>query len=398
LNDAVGCYERAIQLKPQLAEAHYNLGNTLHALDRLEDAEASFKQALSLRPDYAEAHYNLGCVLEDLGRLDEALASITRALEIKPDYSQARFGQALAQLRSGDFATGWPNYESRWDSPDHDTPRRAYSQPLWKGEKLASGRLLLWGEQGIGDEIQFAGLIPEAVRTGSRIVLDCDARLKPLFARSFPEIEVVSGCGPEEAGRMEIADQMPTGGLSGLFRNSESAFSATASPYLRADPAERERFRATYSDGRRLIGLAWHTNSRKTWRKRSIGLESFAPFFALPGIRWVSLQYGDLGELERQAKAANAPLSIDRSVDQLTDLDRFAAQVAALDHVITIDNSTAHLAGALGVPVWLMLPFAADWRWLEDRPDSPWYPTMRIFRQQSLGNWEGVVENVLRAL
>jgi len=430
LPEAVACYERALALKPQLAEAHYNLGNTLHALDRLEAAAAGFERALALRPEYAEAHYNLGCVLEDLGRLDEALVQIARALEITPDYPQARFGQALAQLRHGDFIQGWRNYESRWQSPDHDTPRRAFSQPLWTGGKLGPvpqpARLLLWGEQGIGDEIQFAGLIPEALRTGNRIVLDCDARLKPLFARSFPDVEVVSGCGPAEAGTLgapsfsrhfaervgdyepqlagvdrkeeRVTTQMPTGSLPGHFRTTEADFAATTSPYLRADPAERERFRTRYSDGRRLIGLAWHTRNQKTGHKRSIGLERFAPLLVLPGIRWISLQYGDFDALEEQAAAANAPLLIDRTVDQFADIDRFAAQVAAMDQVITIDNSTAHLAGALGLPVWLLLPFAADWRWMEKRVDSPWYPTMRLFRQPNLGDWESVVQAALRAL
>ncbi|MGD0799990.1 MAG: tetratricopeptide repeat protein [Terracidiphilus sp.] len=420
LEEAVACYQRAIELKPQLAEAHYNLGNTLHTLDRLEEAAASFERALDIRPEYAEAHYNLGCVLEDLGRKEEALSSIARALEIKPDYPQARFGQALAQLLRGDFSTGWRNYETRWQSPDHDTPWREYSQPQWTGEKLASGRLLLWGEQGIGDEIQFAGLISDALGTGSRITLDCDARLKPLFARSFPEVEVVTGCGPAESellgapslrfvscAKMEdhepnarsaasppqvVVSQLPTGSLPGLFRISEAAFAASRSPYLKADPAERERFRARYDDGRKLIGLAWHTRNQRTGRKRCIALEKFAPLFALPGIRWISLQYGDFDDLEQQA--AGAPIVIDRSVDQFADMDRFAAQVAAMDQVITIDNSTAHLAGALGLPVWLMLPFAADWRWLDNRCDSPWYPTLRLFRQPKIGDWDAVVECV----
>ena len=398
LDEAMACYQRAIELKPQLAEAHYNLGNTLHTLGRLVESAASFERALAIRPEYAEAHYNLGCVFEDLGRLDEALARMARALEIKPDYPQARFGQALAQLRSGDFATGWRNYESRWQSPDHDTPWRVYPQPVWRGERLDTGRLLVWGEQGIGDEIQFAGLIPDALRSGNRITLDCDARLKPLFRRSFPEIEVVSGCGPAESQKAEISAQMPAGSLPGLFRTTETAFSTTTSPYLKADPIERERFRAEYGDSCKLIGLAWHTRNQKSGRKRTVNLADFAPLFAIPGIRWVSLQYGDFDALEAQAAAANAPLLIDRSVDQLTNIDRFAAQVAAMDQVITIDNSTAHLAAALGLPVWLLLPFAADWRWLEKRSDSPWYSTLRIFRQQKIGDWETVVESVRSAL
>jgi tetratricopeptide (TPR) repeat protein len=398
LEEAVACYERTIELKPQLAEAHYNLGNTLHTLDRLEEAVASFERALALRPEYAEAHYNLGCVLEELGHLNEALTSMARALEIKPDYPQARFGQALAQLRGGDFATGWRNYEHRWQSPDHDTPRRAYPQPLWTGDKLKSGRLLLWGEQGIGDEIQFAGLFPDALRVGNQITLECDQRLQPLFARSFPEIEVVSGSKPAETPSHVFSAHLPTGSLPGLFRCSEAAFSASASPYLKADPKKKEIFHARYTDGRKLVGLAWHTKNQKTGHKRSINLQEFAPLFALPGLRWISLQYGDFGTLEDQATAASAPLLIDRSVDQFASIDNFAAQVSALDLIVTIDNSTAHIAAALGLPVWLLLPFAADWRWMQGRAETPWYPTLRIFRQPNWGNWHSVLLQIKNSM
>jgi Tfp pilus assembly protein PilF len=398
LDEAVACYERALALKPQLPEAHYNLGNTLQAQERLEEAAASFERALAQRPNYAEAHYNLGCVLEDLGRVEEALACMGRAVEIKPDYGQARFGLALAQLLHGEFDAGWRNYEARWQSIDHDTPMRPYSEPLWAGERLAASSLLLWGEQGIGDEIMFAGLIPDAVSAGNAITLDCDARLQPLFARSFPCIEVVSGLDASRSGEREIAAHLPTGSLPGLYRSSEAAFAATASPYLQADPVERERFRAAYGDGRRLVGLAWHTNSPKRGRKRSIDMALLAPLFALPGIRWISLQYGDFDALEEQATTVHAPLLIDRAVDQFTNIDLFAAQVAAMDQVVTIDNSTAHLAGALGVPVRLLLPFAADWRWLQRREDSLWYPSLRLFRQPRVGDWQSAIDEVCDAL
>jgi hypothetical protein len=316
-----------------------------------------------------------------------------RALALKPEYAQARFGLALAQLRGGDFAAGWRGYESRWQSPDHDTPWRDYAEPRWTGEALRAGRLLLWGEQGVGDEIQFAGLLPQAIATGNQIVLDCEARLKPLFARSFPEIEVVSGCGPAETREKEFGAQLPMGSLPGLYRTSEAAFESTVSPYLKADQALRQHFRAAY--GReRLIGLAWQTRNQKTGRKRSLNLSRLKPLFALPGVRWVSLQYGDFDALEAQAAAAGAPLLIDHSVDQMVNMDRFAAQVAAMDQVITIDNSTAHLAGALGVPTWMMLPFAADWRWMERRADTPWYPTLRLFRQPARGDWDSVLDRV----
>jgi tetratricopeptide (TPR) repeat protein len=444
LDDAVACYERAIALQPELAEAHYNLGNALQAQnklgaaiacyqralalqpgkiealhnlgnalqsqDKLHEAMMYFERVLALQPGYAKAHYSMGSAFHALGNLDQELACYGIAQDLDPSFAQAGFSESLAHLLRGNFAEGWRNFELRWKfkNQDHDTPMRPYPQPLWKGETPSSGRVLIWGEQGIGDEIMFAGLIPDVLRTGTACVLDCDPRLKSLFARSFPEVEVVSsyetrhnlmnGALPDSD--LKISAHMPSGSLPGLFRKTAANFAATASPYLVADPFMRERFRARYAHpaGTRLIGLTWHTNNRKTGRQRSIDLSLLAPLFEGSGIRWVSLQYGDHDVLRKQAAEAHATIIIDRSVNQFLDLDLFAAQVAAMDLVITIDNSTAHLAGALGVPTWVLLPFVPDWRWLLSRPDSPWYPTLRLFRQPRRGDWQSVVETVSSAL
>jgi tetratricopeptide (TPR) repeat protein len=395
---AAACYERALAIKPDYAEVYYNLGTACRDQDKLDQAVTHFQEALTIHPKYAEAYYNLGNVLREQGKLEDALAKYKKALMLRPHYEKAGFAEALVQLLKGDFATGWQNFERRWQSTDHDTPKRAYQEPAWVGEKLSSGGLLLWGEQGIGDEIMFAGVMPDVIRTGNRCILDCDARLKALFTRSFPGVNVFPGCGPGSHPELEIVSQLPIGSLPGLFRSVSSAFAATTSPYLIANPAARKRLRARYADGRRLMGLAWYTKNSKTGRLRSIDLSLLAPLFGRPDIRWISLQYGDPGMLEDQASAANVPILIDRTVDQLSDLDIFAAQIAAMDLVITIDNSTAHLAGALGVPVWVLLPFAPDWRWLLDREDCLWYPTMRLFRQTELGNWQSVVERVRSSL
>jgi tetratricopeptide (TPR) repeat protein len=401
-DEAVACYERALALEPEKYEARHNLGNALQAQGKLDDAMACYKHVLAVHPGYAKAHYSAGCVLHALGNLDEALVQYRVAGALQPDLAQAGFSESLAQLLQGEFAAGWQNFEWRWQTKDHDTPMRPYPQPLWTGEKLSSGRLLIWREQGVGDEIMFAGLLPDVIRTGNRCVLDCDARLKTLFARSFRGIDVVSGdlAGqlPENHPELEIAAHLPSGSLPGLFRASNAAFAATTSPYLVADPVAKERFRSKYSDGRRLVGLSWHTNNRKTGRDRSIDLSLLAPLFARPDIQWVSLQYGDHDMLENQAAVAGSPIFIDRSVNQLLDIDTFAAQIAAMDLVVTIDNSTAHLAGALGVPTWVLLPFAPDWRWLQAREDSPWYPTLRLFRQPKRGDWQSVVQRLQSAL
>ena len=409
IHEAAACYERAIQLKPDLPEAHYALGNARQAQNELAAAEASFRRALALRPTYAEAHYNLACVLQQRVRIPDALPHFQQAVDLKPGYAQARFGLALAQLQNGDLEQGWRNYESRWQSSDHDTPNRNYPQPLWTGEPLAHGRLLLWGEQGVGDEIMFAGLVPDAVRTGNRITLDCDPRLNPLFARSFPAVDVVSSAAPPGAAAesapapsplpaVGVSVQLPTGSLPGLFRINRPISPADLEPYLVADPVVTDQFRSRYADGRRLVGVAWKTRNQKTGNRRSVDLAALALLFALPGIRWISLQYGDLDALEAEADAAGVELLIDHSVDPFKDIDRFAAQVAAMDQVLTIDNSTAHLAGALGMPTLLLLPYAANWRWLLDRPDNLWYGSMRLYRQPSPGAWLPAIEAVRAAL
>lgn len=395
---AVELIRKAIAIHKNAASYHANLGNVLQAQDNLDEAVASYRTALALKPDLPEVHLNLGNVLQAQGDVDAALTAYRRALALQPELAEAQVAESMALLMQGHFDLGWQNHERRWSTREYDTPMRAYPWPLWKGEHLASGRLLIWGEQGIGDEIMFAGLIPDAMRSAKQVVLDCDARLKPIFARSFPGVGVISGDDPEQLADRDIAAHLPSGSLPGIFRASRAAFAATASPYLVAEPAERQNFRERYSDGRRLVGLAWHTKNQKTGRRRSIELPLLAPLFARPDIRWISLQYGDHDALEQQAEAASAPLFVDRSVDQLADMDRFAAQVAAMDLVITIDNSTAHLAGALSVPTWLLLPFASNWRWLKGCEDSPWYPTIRIFRQPSLGDWVSVIQGVQKAL
>jgi tetratricopeptide (TPR) repeat protein len=415
-HEAVVCYEQALALDPSKHEALHNLGNALQSLGKPDEAISCYERVLALQPAYAKAHYSLGCSLHTLGNLDAALMRYRLARDLQPDFAQAAFSESQAQLLQRDFASGWSNYESRWRIKDHKTPMRTYPLPLWRGEKLPSGRLLIWPEQGIGDEIMFAGLMLDVICTGNSCVLDCDPRLKPLFARSFPSVEVVSGLdasvpklfGPSRQDpklldpklpdpELEIAAHLPCGSLPSLFRKSIAAF-ARKSPYLYADPLARRRFLNRYADGRRLVGLAWHTNNRATGRSRSIELSAFAPLFARPDIRWISLQYGDHDSLDEQAAAAGAPVLIDREVDQLSNIDTFAAQVATMDLIVSIDNSTVHLAGALGVPVLLLLPFAPDWRWLQTGKESPWYSTLRLFRQPKPGDWPSVVERVRNEL
>ncbi len=393
--EALEQYELALVHDPTFADAWTNLGTVLSQQGKFAEAGACHRKALSIRPDFAEAHHNLGCVLQAQGHIESALQRFRDALVLEPEYANAHFGRALIHLLQARYAEGWAEYEWRWKSDQHSTRWRDIERPIWKGTRLPVGQLLLWGEQGIGDEILFAGLVPDAVATGNQCVLECDPRLVPLFARSFPEVTVMAS---RSADRERITAHLPSGSLPGLFRRNPSDFMSTTPRYLCAEPAEVARFRERCRDRRHVVGLAWHTRNLKSGYRRSIDLSLMTLLFTRTDVRWVSLQYGDHDAIEREADAAGAPMLIDRTVDQLVDIDTFAAQVSAMDLVITIDNSTAHLAGALGVPVWVLLPFAPDWRWSEEREDCPWYPSMRLLRQPALGDWKSVVENADRRL
>ncbi len=399
-DEAVPAFERALALKPHYPEALNNLGLALCALGRLDESEACYRKALAQKQDYVSACNNLGTTHLHQGRYRDALALYRRATALDPTYADAPWNESIALLLLGEFAEGWAKYEGRWRHGHMDTPARAYPLPLWQGERLDSGKLLIWPEQGIGDEIMFAGLIPDLVRAGFRCVLDSSPRMQPLLARSFPSVEVIADPRPDLDPALGIAAHVPEGSLPRLLRPDLRSFKATTSPYLVADPELTRRIKARDADGRLRVGLAWHTKNRDVGRVRSIALSQLAPLMALPGVQWINLQYGDADALAAEAKAAGVPLAFDRAVDQMRDLDAFAAQIAGLDLVITIDNSTAHLAGALGVPTWLLLSFVPNWRWLLERDDSPWYPTVRLFRQPKMGDWEpviGAVRNALRA-
>jgi Flp pilus assembly protein TadD len=395
--NAIQWYERALALRPDMAEVHKKLGDAYRVESRRELAIEAYRRAIVLQPGYADALHELGILLRANRDLEGALVLFREALRAEPDHPRAGFAEALLLLLQGNFREGWAAYECRWSSADHATPMRPYPQPAWQGQPI-DGALLLWPEQGIGDEIMFSSPIQDVVRTGTRCILECDARLQPLFARSFPEVEVISD---REAGfdpARGIAAQLPVGGLPNLFRRDRSEFALSGSPYLFADPARREHYRSRYADGGKIVGLAWLSNNVKTGKDRSIHLETLKPLMEVPGVRWISLQYGDPAALEAETGAAGLSLLVDPEVDQLRDIDEFAAQVSAMDLVITIDNTTAHLAGALGVPVSLLLPFSPDWRWPEFGGRSPWYPSMRIFQQPQWGDWGSVVAEVAGAL
>jgi tetratricopeptide (TPR) repeat protein len=425
LEKAIGCYRRAVELKPEFAEAYNNLGHALQATGRAEEAidcfsrtlkldpnhaeahcnlaevalsQARFadaaelcRQALALKPDLAEAHTNLGTVLMFEGEFDGAAASYDHALRLQPDHPRTHTNRALLRLLRGNFEQGWPEYEWRWKMGEMASPE--FTQPQWQGENLHGRTIMIWAEQGLGDTFQFiryAGLLKER---GAIVVAQCQKALTKVLA-GCRGVDRLVGRGD----RLPAFDfHAPLLSLPAIFETDLNNL-PTEIPYLLADQTLVANWSQRLEPVKAFrIGINWSgREGRGAFRKRDIPLEFFSELAEFPGVRLISLQKGAArSELSSELSIFDPGQDFDQSHGPFMDT---AAIMRNVDLVITSDTSVPHLAGALGVPVWVALPLVADWRWLLDRADSPWYPTMRLFRQRSPGDWAGVFEKINTAL
>jgi tetratricopeptide (TPR) repeat protein len=399
--EALASYDRAIALKPDYAEAHSNRGNALTDLKRYEEALASYDRAIALKPDYAEAYGNRGVMLFEMRRMEEALADYDRAIALKPDYAEAHYNRAMHSLTQGDYARGWAQYEWRWRTTQFEEAVRDLAAPLWLGREDLRGRtILLHAEQGLGDTLQFCRYVPQVAARGATVVLEVQAGLERLLARLEGVDRIVTrgqALPPHDFHTPLVSLPLALGaGPDGDLR-----------PYLEPDPEQAAAWAARLAGtGGLRVGLCWAGGSRPDQpiahaidKRRSLPLEAFAPLAAIPGLELYSLQKGPPAAqlLEVQARGWPGPPIIDLTAE-LKDFADTAALVANLDLVISCDTSTAHLAGGLCVPVWILNRFDACWRWLADRDDSPWYPGARLFRQTVPGAWDDVIEQVKRDL
>jgi len=401
LEDAIASHLRALAINPDYAEAHSNLGKTLKEAGRLEDAIASHRRALAINPGLAEAHGNLGNALKELGRWDAALASYHAALIINPDYAEAHNNLGMLQLAMGDFPDGWKNYAWRRQVKDFTNGHRKniYTAPFWTGEKLAGEKILIRMEQGIGDEIMFASMLPDLAKISSAIVVQCDKRLLPLFERSFPEISFLDhpSSPADESIRGGFDVQFLAGDMGAHFRTHIDAFPKRPE-FIYPNKENQSRMRNDYAHrwpGKFLVGVSWRSGNAKAGMKRSVSLDQLRSLLANADCQFINLQYGDVvKDLANFKNNTGLDIFQDGNIDPLQDMDGFAAQIAALDLVISIDNSTVHLAGALGIPTWTLLPDIPDWRWMVEGQGSPWYPALRLFRQQERNDWTRVIDNI----
>ncbi|NQV85322.1 MAG: tetratricopeptide repeat protein [Rhodospirillales bacterium] len=376
----------ALAINPDFADAHSNLGVVFFGQGRYDEATTSYQRAIDINSNYADPHNNMGALHQRLGRLEEAVTSYRKAIAIDPDFADAHNNLATLLLLLGRFDEGWIEFAWRWKIAQFSSALKKFDKPLWQGGNLTGKRILVWEEQGVGESLLFAGLIPELVQQGADVSIDCDPRLAPLFARSFPKIDCT--------GSQDFDFHVPLADLGRWLRPDAKSF-PTGGSYLQADREASAILRHRYLEngGDLLVGLAWRSNSPHYSEQKSMTLADLGPVLAIPGITFVNLQYGDTA-FER----ADNNIIDDASVDQMADLDAFAAQVAALDVVVTISNTTAHLAGGLGVPTLLMLDTIPIWYWQTGRADSPWYPSLQLFRQRRPGDWADVIERVAEAL
>jgi tetratricopeptide (TPR) repeat protein len=389
LDDAAVAYRQALQLRPNFVVALCNLGTVLHELGQTDDAITCFENALQADPNSADTYNNLGNALQQTGHSERALACYQKSLQLAADLADAHHNLGLLYLGREQFAEGWREYA--WRLRCEHVPVRPFEQPLWQGEALDGRTLLLHAEQGFGDTIQMLRYVALACQRGGRVLLEVQPQVVSLV-RSAGLGEVLPGGG--ELPSFDV--HAPLLSLPGIF-HADARNMADGVPYLKADPRRVGMWREKLADANGLrIGIAWQGNTQhRRDRTRSIPLACFAPLADVPGIRLLSLQK-DRGT--EQLAGVEFPIIDLGPPWQSGDFLDTAAVIENLDLVITCDTALAHLTGALGARGWVALSKFADWRWFEDRDDSPWYPSLRLFRQQEAGDWGELIQRMARAV
>ena len=388
LEASAACYHRALALSPDNGGAYTNLGNVLRGLGRHEAAAASHRRAVELTPDSADAYYNLGLALRDTGQLDEALVCFAKTLAMNLDHAGCHFDRSLTLLQNGDLKEGFEEYEWRWKVDGN--PPREFDQPEWGGEELGGKTILLHNEQGFGDMIQFARYIPLVKERGGTIIVV----VQPQLSRLFSTIEGVSQVVNAGADTPRFDVQAPMMSLARIFATTPETVPAKT-PYLSAPDAFAGQLPATLSSQLK-VGIAWA--GRATHQNDARRSCPFNFFTELMGLSDVSLYSLQIGRAAADIAGHGCEAFVTDLGSKMNDFADTAAVIGHLDLVISVDTAIAHLAGAMAKPVWVALPHPGDWRWMQDGDTSPWYPTMKLFRQPASGDWAAVFENLKTAL
>jgi len=397
-SDALESFTQAILHHPQFAEAYSNSGIVLHRRGRLKAAIDSFNTAISLRPGFAPAYCYRGAVFKDQHHFEAALRDFEQAIALNPQDAEAQSHKSTTLLMLGEFQKGWALYDWRWKNKDFRSDKMRSTKPEWTPGK--SQRVLVWAEQGLGDEVMFGTLLQDFKGHCAGLFLEADERLLAIYQRSMPEgITLV----PRQSALPEHAydSQISIASLCQHLRNDEADFLQARKAYLKNDPQRTNRIRneLALQPDRLICGISWHSQNSDIGASKSISLDALMRHLDLPECQWVNLQYGDMTPSVARVKT---DLGVDilqcPSVDNRQDIDGLASLIDACDVIVSISNTTVHLAGALGKKVHVMLPFSADWRWLHNRSDSIWYPHVHLHRQTTPGDWGSVFAQVRDAL
>ncbi|HAS89342.1 MAG TPA: hypothetical protein DCS48_08555 [Desulfovibrio sp.] len=385
---AEACYRRSIASKPDNPGAWSNLGNVLRRLGRLKEAVACHRQAIELDRQFIDAYYNLGLVLQDIGKLDDAIKFFNHCLKFRPGDHRMNWDKSLALLAKGDYLNGFELYEYRWKREEL-TPRH-FRQPLWDGTPLNGKRIYVYAEQGFGDTLNFCRYLPLVAGAGGKVVFECQPELVSLIEGMDGIEEIVSG--GDKLPEFEV--QVPLISLPRIFKHDLKSI-PRETPYLKA-PAQAG-FPVHVPEGSEFkIGIVWAGKpTHRNDHNRSVSMENFLSFAEIPGVTLYSLQKGpEVNQRERYGCGVLVR-DLGSGCDDFADTAKVLEQ---LDLVVTVDTSVAHLAGALNIPVWVVLPYNSDWRWMRKRKDSPWYPGMTLFRQKKPGDWDYVFRVMLGEL
>jgi tetratricopeptide (TPR) repeat protein len=394
LEEASNHYQEALNLNPSSAEAHSKLAFALGQEGKLDDAIAHYEKALTLEPKcVATVHSDMGFALQSQGKITEAIASHQHAVTLRPDYAEGHLKLSMGLLLSGDLKNGFAEYEWRWQTQElaQKNARISFSEPLWDGSDLEGSTILIYPEQGLGDTIQFIRYAALVQQRGGKVMFECP---QPLW-RLFSNVTSIDRLVAPRSALPDYQVRIPLMSLPHLLGTTLETVPAQE-PYLASSTPTESQLELD-KDTTLRVGLVWACKpNHPTYYRRSCPLSYFLPLLEIPGITFYSLQ--------KEVSPSDSefvqlyPGRIQDLSPLLADFAQTAAMIAQLDLVITVDTAVAHLAGAMGKPVWILLPFAPDWRWMLDRLDSPWYPTMRLFRQSEFGQWDEVLAQVAESL
>tara|TARA_Y100000590_G_scaffold446553_1_gene580446 strand:- start:231 stop:1889 length:1659 start_codon:yes stop_codon:yes gene_type:complete len=392
---AIYNFECALKIDTKYIEALINLGNTFAKMEKFEQAIDYHKRAIKIDPNHAEAYSCIGNVLAQMEKFEEGISYHRKALKINPKFVEANFNESIILLTLGKFDTAWKKYENRFDLVS-SPPIKYEKNKIWNGEYL-DGTLLVWSEQGIGDHILFSSMLSDLKKCAKNIILETDKRLVNLMKRyfikvNFTNIEVKDS---EEKPKCEFDKHIAIGSLGQYLRKSNSLFKATPIKYLIPDPDKEKKLKERLANIKKFkVGICWKTLNKKQ-KFRNINLDQMLPILSNKNCHFFNLQFGNTNvDLEKFRLKNNIDINTIKDIDNYNDIDGNAALINCLDLVITIQNSTAHLSGALGKKTWIMLAKNARWHWLINEKKSIWYPSVQLFRQKTSKNWDTVIKDI----